>query len=134
MAHWLWMRYGISDWKARRWIHAAHALEELSLLSEAFSTGELGVDKVVELARFATPETEGELIGWARNVSPGRIRHQGDLAARRSLEEAAHVDRTRTLSWWHLDEGRRWGLSAELPAAEGAVVQRAIERLAEELR
>jgi SAM-dependent methyltransferase len=23
MAHWLWMRYGISDWKARRWLAAA---------------------------------------------------------------------------------------------------------------
>src|SRR5262245_49668669 len=26
MAHWLRMRYGISDWKARRWIDASHAL------------------------------------------------------------------------------------------------------------
>jgi hypothetical protein len=26
-AHWLKMRYGVSDWKARRWIGAAHALE-----------------------------------------------------------------------------------------------------------
>jgi hypothetical protein len=27
LAHWLKMRYGTSDWKARRWIGAAHALE-----------------------------------------------------------------------------------------------------------
>jgi hypothetical protein len=27
MAHWLAMRQGISQWKARRWIAAAHALE-----------------------------------------------------------------------------------------------------------
>ena len=33
MAHWLKMRYGISDWKARRWIAAAHALESLPLTS-----------------------------------------------------------------------------------------------------
>ena len=32
MAHWLWMRQGFSDWKARRWIAAAHALEALPLL------------------------------------------------------------------------------------------------------
>ncbi len=55
MAHWLWMRYGISDWKARRWIAAAHALEGLPQISEAFASGELGIDKVVELTRFATP-------------------------------------------------------------------------------
>ena len=36
MAHWLWMRYGISDWKARRWIAAAHALEALPRLSGGF--------------------------------------------------------------------------------------------------
>src|SRR6266542_6284979 len=66
MAHWLWMRYGISDWKARRWIAAAHALEGLPQISEAFASGELGIDKVVELTRFATAETEGRLITWAQ--------------------------------------------------------------------
>jgi hypothetical protein len=43
------MRYGISWWKATRWIASAHALEGLPLLSEAFASGELGIDKVVEL-------------------------------------------------------------------------------------
>ena len=32
LAHWLCMRYGISHWKACRWIHAAHALEHLPQL------------------------------------------------------------------------------------------------------
>ena len=54
LAHFLAMRYGISQWKASRWIQAAHALEHLPQLSEAFASGELGVDKVVELTRFAT--------------------------------------------------------------------------------
>jgi hypothetical protein len=58
MAHWLRMRLGISEWKARRWIAAAHALEDLPLTSEAFSSGELGIDKVVELTRFATRDRE----------------------------------------------------------------------------
>ena len=35
LAQWLWMRYGISDWKARRWIAAAHALDGLPLICEA---------------------------------------------------------------------------------------------------
>ena len=48
MAHLLGMRYGISDWKARKWIAAAHALGSLPRLSEAFSSGYLGIDKVVE--------------------------------------------------------------------------------------
>jgi hypothetical protein len=133
MAHFIRMRYGISDWKARRWIAAAHALEELPRLSHAFTSGELGIDKVVELARFATPETEADLLRWAMRVSCGAIRRKGDLAARASIEEVQEVDKSRFLSWWSFDEGRRFGLEAELPAAQGAVVARALERLAEQL-
>ena len=133
MAHWISIRHGISDWKARRWIAAAHALEGLHRLSEAFSSGELGLDKVVELARFATAETEGRLIGWARGVSCGCIRRKADVAARQSIEDVRDAEKARFLSWWYLDDGRRFGLEAELPAAQGAVVARALERLADEL-
>jgi len=129
-AHWLAMRYGISEWKARRWIGAAHALSDLPLLSQALADGELGIDKVAELTRCATPETEEGLIRWARRVSVGAIRHRGDLAARASREELVEAERDRSVSWWYFDEGRRFGLEAELPAAAGAVVARTIERLA----
>jgi hypothetical protein len=37
------------------WIACAHALGDLPLTGEAFSSGALGIDKVVELTRFATP-------------------------------------------------------------------------------
>ncbi len=131
MAHWLWMRYGISDWKARRWIGCAHALEDLPLISRAFSSGELGIDKVVELTRFATPETEGRLLRWARAVSCGAIRHKGDLALRQSVQETVDAERSRSVSWWYFEDGRRFGLQAELPAAQGAVVAKALDRLSE---
>ena len=129
--HWVAMRYGISEWKARRWIGAAHALERLPRLSEALRSGGLGIDKVVELARFANPETEARLIAWARGVSGACIRRKADLAARQDLEEAREAERSRFLRWWYTDEGRRLWLEAELPAAEGAKVVRAVDRLAE---
>jgi hypothetical protein len=71
MAHWLWMRFGVSDWKARRWMDAARTLESLPLLSQAFASGEIGIDKVVELTRFATPRDRirPHLLG-----SPGLVR------------------------------------------------------------
>jgi hypothetical protein len=133
MAHWLRMRQGISDWKARRWIAAAHALEGLPRISEAFARGELSIDKVVELTRFATPETEAGLLRWAQGVSCACIRRKADLAARQSIQDVQDVERSRSLSWWYFDEGRRFGLQAELPAAQGAVVARALERLADTL-
>jgi Domain of unknown function (DUF222) len=133
MAQWLSIRYGISCWKASRWIAAAHALEGLPRLAEALRSGELGIDKVVELARFATAETEARLISWAKGVSGACIRRKADLASRPSIEDARDAERARFLSWWYLDEGRRFGLEAELPAAEGASVARALERLAEQV-
>lgn len=130
-AHWLSMRYGISGWKAHRWIAAAHALEGLPGVSGALASGRLGIDKVVELARFATSETETGLIRWATHVSCAAVRRRGDLAAKASVREVVEAERARSLSWWYVDDGRRFGLEAELPAAQGAVVARAIERLAE---
>ena len=133
LAHCLSMRYGISSWKARRWIQAAHALERLPRLSRAFASGELGIDKIVELCRFATADSEAALITWAKEVSCGAIRHRGDLAARATLDEVVDVERSRSVSWWYFDEGRRFGLEAELPAAQGAIVAKAIERAAESI-
>ena len=70
MAHWLSMRFGMSWWQARRWVRAAHALEALTELPAAFSRGALGLETVLELCRFVTPETERELVAWARGASP----------------------------------------------------------------
>ncbi len=91
------------------------------------------MDKVVELCRFAAPETEGSLITWARRVSTASIRHRADLVLKRDIEQVRDAERSRFLNWWYCDEGRRFGLEAELPAADGAVVQRALERLSEKV-
>jgi hypothetical protein len=76
-AAWLAAHLGISNWAARRWIHAAHALPQLPGIADAFEAGRLALDKVVELCRFATPETEAKLLAWALRVSPAAIRRRG---------------------------------------------------------
>jgi len=129
MAHYIWMRLGISAWKAHRWVAAAHALESLPAISEALASGELSIDKVVKLTRFATPETERRLVSWAQGVSCGAIRHRGDLASRKLKEETLDANRDRRLRWWDV-EGGRIGLEAELPAADGAVVIGRIQEVA----
>ena len=43
------------------------------------------------------------------------------------------AEESRFASCWYFDEGRRFGLEAELPAASGAVVARALERLSKTL-
>jgi hypothetical protein len=132
LVHWLSIRQGVSQWKARRWIAAAQALETLPDLERAFSTGDLGVDKVVELSRFATYESEAGLITWARFVSTAAVRRKADLATR-SLEEVQQAERGRVLSWWYTDDGARFGLEAQLPGAHGPLVTRALQRVADSL-
>ncbi len=129
-AAYLSIRYGISCWKANRWIGAAHALRRLPAISRAFEAGEIGIDKVVELCRIASPETESGLLRWAKGVSCGAIRARAELQARRARAQAEEADRGRCLDWWFDQEGTRFGLQADLPAAEGALVAGAIERLA----
>jgi hypothetical protein len=129
LAHRVSMRYGVSHWKASRWVAAGRALSSLPLIGDALASGSLSLDKVVELARCATPEDEARLIRWAQRVSPGAVRHRADVETRRAREDGVEVERTRSLSWWYLDDERRFAMQAELPAAEGAVVARALERL-----
>jgi hypothetical protein len=116
MAHWLSMRYGMSWWHAHRWISTVHALEDLPVLAGALGRGELGLDKVIDLARFATPETEVGLVAWACKASRTAVRRRADLETR-SLPEAREVERSRSVRRWYQDEGRRFGLEADLPAA-----------------
>jgi hypothetical protein len=130
LAHWASMRYGISGWKAHRWVGAARVLSQLPRVAGALGSGELGIDAAVELTRFATPATEAGLVAWARGVSPGAVRRRADREVRRSLEETRQTEGARFLDWWWTDEGRRLGLSGELPADQGMVVARAIERMA----
>jgi hypothetical protein len=131
LAHWLSMRYGISSWKARRWIGAAAALGSLPVAAEALVSGELSLDKTIELTRFATSSDERGLVAWAREVSVATVRRRADRAVRPTADEVAENERARRLEWWWLEDGRRMGLAGELPASQGAIVVRALERAAE---
>ncbi len=130
-AHWLAMRMGLSYWKASRLIRAAMALHELPRLSKALGSGRLGLDKVLELARFAKPSDEAQLISWAQTKPPIVIRHEGERRARLMAEEVREIERNRSVSWSH-HEGQ-FNLEAWLPAAQGATVAKALERMAETL-
>jgi hypothetical protein len=133
LAHWLSIRYGMSWWKADRWIKAAAALDHLPAIVEALETGVLGIDKVVELCRFAMPETEEELIGWATDATCATIRRRADLEVRAALDETSELERDRSVRYWYEDGGRRFGLEARMPSAQGAIVAKALERVVDQI-
>ncbi|MDQ3645402.1 MAG: HNH endonuclease [Actinomycetota bacterium] len=133
MAQWLSAQCGISNWKARRWIGCAHALEHLPHLSGALETGVLSLDKTVELARFATPATDKALVKWAAKVTVATIRSRGDQEVSKKLEEAVEAHLVRHLTWsWSLD-GDRLRFEGDVPADQGITFTRAIDKLAREL-
>lgn len=133
VAHWVAMRYGVSGWKAHRWVRAAHVIDGLPVVTAGLASGALGIDAVVELTRFATPDTEARLVAWARGVSPAAVRRRADREARRDRDAVDEAERDRFLDWWYSDEGRRVVLHGELPADRGAIVVRALESLAADL-
>jgi hypothetical protein len=106
-------------------------LTDLPAVDRAFTSGTLGLDKTVELTWFATPSDEASLLIWARGVSVAAVRRRGDRAMHQGAEDVLADERARTLSWWWIEDGRRLSLHAELPAAQGAVVVRALERAGE---
>lgn len=133
MAHWVTMELGISYWKADRWVDAGVRLDELPVVAAAFRDGDLPIDKVVELTRFAEVEEQDSLVDWAEGASSGAIRREGELRARRGLADVVAVEAQRSLDWGYDDDGKRFWLEAELPAAQGAVVASALDGLAREV-
>jgi hypothetical protein len=132
MAHWAAVNYQISSFKAGRMIAAGHALKGLPRLSQALSEGELSLDKVVELARFATPEEEAKLISWARRVSVAAVKDKADEACRIENEKAKEDHRERELRYWDDPDGM-FAMYGRLPADKGVKFKKAIEREAAKL-
>lgn len=133
LAEFLATRYGISRWKARRWIAASYALEHLPLTAHALESGTLNLDKVIELTRFATAATEKKLITWARRVTTSAIRERADVETRLSPAQASESDSDRSLNWWWHRDGAGLEISGRLPVPEGATFIHAIDRLAKDL-
>lgn len=123
--------FHVSNWKARRWIEAAFALESLPLTAAALDSGALSLDKVCELTRFATPADESRWIAWAAKTTTGGVRDRADREVKRSQDEAEKVDRSRYLTHSRWDD-HIW-IEARLPLDEGERVIRAIDDLAAEL-
>jgi hypothetical protein len=133
MGQWLAARFGISVAAGMRWTHAAHALEHLPLTSAAFERGDISLDKVLQLARFATAETERELLAYGRRASVNALRKRADLATRQPLEDHLEVHRARFLSWSRYNDSGAIYLEGLLPADEGAILTKALTRIAEQL-
>lgn len=128
--HWISAQLGISNWSAQRWVAAAESLPRLTQVRSALGSGALSIDKVLELSRYATPETECRLVAWAKRVTPATIRRAADVARAPDRKEAIESDKCRHLDYWWTDDGRRLWLEGSWPSDQGAVIAKSLDRMA----
>lgn len=123
-----WLQYdlGITARTARVWVRAAHALVDLPVTAEAFRAGDLSLDEVLVLCRYATPDNEAQLVELTREVEVE------DLAAEiRDLLGAAsqpkpNRDVPMARFWWDQNVLQVRG---SIPGADGVLVETTLLRL-----
>ena len=135
-AHWLSWRTGIAMGPAREKVRVAHALEHLPLLSGMMQSGELSYSKARALTRVATPETEEELVDFARHGTASHVEklvrawRRVDRLEEQWQERERH--RTRSLTLWPDGDGM-YELRGRLDPEVGVMLMRAIEAASDAL-
>jgi len=130
MEQWLCARLSVSFGTASTWVAAAAKLDEIPATAAVFEHGGLSWDQMRSVMRFATPERDEEIArdapGWSAAQAEAVAR--SELAASRTEAELALDQRALKLKW-DLAQNilKFWG---RMPTAEGAVFERALERIA----
>lgn len=123
----------ISGGSAKKMVDLANSLTDLPRLAEALATGDLSREVAGDLAKFATPETESELVEIAGAWSAGEAR----LAARRAKEitdaEQREINASCELRLrWSRDK-TAMDLVGHFGAEGGAKLETTLERIAAQL-
>ena len=133
MSGWLAARYGLAFGTAREWVRVARALRRLPSIGEAYAHGRLSWDQIRPLTRFVTAETDAEWAVRAETWRPWSLHREAERHRKVSERQVADVRRIRSAALWWDSEQPLMYLEARLPAEEGARVQTALERRAEEV-
>ena len=127
-AHWLSWRTGISLGPAREKVRVARCLPSLSLIPEAFASGEISYSKVRAMTRIATAENEAELLDFARHGTTSHVETLVRHWRRLDRGDASEADRAerRGLSLWLTDDGS-YEVRGRLNPEVGALLLKALE-------
>lgn len=132
MTAWLAARYRLTRRTAREWVRVAHALRGLPEIRRAYARGALSWDQLRPLTSFATPETDARLAREAPGRSAASLRREAERHRRVGREETERAHRARYLDLFR-DEEQFLHLNGMLPPEQGAVVEAALSRRAEEV-
>ena len=130
---WVAWKCGVSPRRARTLVMMVRRLSELPETRAAFDDGAVAEDSVGLICRLAPTGVDADVAELAQNTTVTQLR--------RILSEYSAPDETATdppqeerreVSFGHTDRGS-WRLSAELPPDEGAVVEKALTAMRDEL-
>jgi hypothetical protein len=133
MTSWLAARYQLAWGTAREWVRVSHALRELPSILDAYSEGRLSWDQLRPLTRFATSETDEYWAQRGPQLRPSTLYREAVRHERVRRQDAQRVQRMRSLTMWWDPELPVLHLEGMLPAEQGAAVQTALERRAEQV-
>jgi hypothetical protein len=135
-SEWLAWRLGITRNTANEKVRVARALERLPLTSEAMAHGQLSFSKVRALTRVATPDSERELLTYARSISAGGlerfVRSWREIDGEDEAARERRMHARRTLSVFPGEDGM-YVVRGRLMPEVAAVLMRAIEAASDAL-
>lgn len=124
-SEWIATHCGLSRMVAREYVRVAVALRRLPALARAFHDGNLSYSRIRAVTRFATPESEADLVAVAMRT---RVEDLEDMARlhrkTRAMTDPAFVVRARSVR-----QGEQDGMTtivARLAPDEGALVDRVL--------
>ena len=133
-AEWLAWRCGLSLSAAREKVRTAHALRDLPQISAAFRDGRLSYSKVRALTRAAHAHDEDLLLAYALEATAAQVEErcrQIRNVAPESVDGARRAWERRSLSVWRNPANGTLKISVELPADDGELIVRALDRAVE---
>ena len=133
MASWAVGMLGAGRDTAAEEVRVAHRFEELGHIAETFKEGLLSWDQARAVTRFATPETDKQLAAEARKFSAPQLRRMARRFEPVSRETAHDAIVGRAFNMWWDVEANMLRIKGQLPAAEGAVVEKAIDRATKQI-
>jgi len=134
---WVGWKCGMTPERARRLVAMARRVPELPETFSALVAGELSEDSVAVISRGAPAATDAEVASLARTTTVTQLRrvlgkYSFDEPRPEPEPDPEPVAEVRRVSFNHTESGS-WRLSAELPADEGAVVEKALSDVRDEL-
>ena len=131
MAAWLATWIGIPNYLAQEWVRVAHALDKLAYIASAYKLGHLCWGHVRLLTRHATTDTQEAWVEKALGMTVDQVQDAIRSEQRPTAASAQEAYRKRfvNLSWD--EEDSLLHLKGCLAGSDGAIVKKALERLAE---